>query len=46
MMYAKLIKDKPHPKELVGEYTWNSPLPFNKFMEENINETGVSPTSF
>ena len=24
MMYAKLIKDKPYPKELVGEYTWNS----------------------
>ena len=46
MMYAKLIKDKPHPKELVGEYTWNSHLPFNKFMEENINETGVSQYHF
>ncbi len=46
MMYAKLIKDKLHPKELVGEYTWNSQLPFNKFMEENINETGVSQYHF
>jgi len=46
MMYAKLIKDKPHPKELVGEYTWNSHLPFNKFMEENIHETGVSQYHF
>lgn len=46
MMLAKLIKDNPHPKELVGEYTWNSHLPFNKFMEENINETGVSQYHF
>ena len=30
----------------VGEYTWHSHLPFNKFMEENINETGVSQYHF
>lgn len=46
MIYAKLIGENVDPKEFVGEYTWNNQTPFNKFMEERINDTGVSQYHF
>ncbi len=46
LMYAKLIADKVPPKDLVGSYTWNSYTPFNKYMEERPNDTGVSQYHF
>ena len=46
MVYGKLIGENVDPKEFVGEYTWNNQTPFNKFMEERINDTGVSQYHF
>ena len=46
LMYAKLISNNVHPKEFVGEYTWKSYTPFNKFMDERPNDVGVSQYHF
>ena len=46
LTYAKLLSDNVHPKELVGAYTWKSHQPFNKYMDERPNDTGVSQYHF
>ena len=46
LLIGKLIGENVDPKEFVGEYTWNNQTPFNKFMEERINDTGVSQYHF
>ena len=44
--YAKLIGEKVDARELTGEYLWNNETPFNKFMDERPNDTGVAQYHF
>ena len=44
--YAKLIGENVDPRDLTGDYLWNNMTPFNKFMEERPNDTGVSQYHF
>ena len=41
--YAKLIGENVDPRDLTGDYLWDNMTPFNKFMEERPNDTGVCP---
>ena len=34
------------PRDLTGDYPWDNMTPFNKFMEERPNDTGVSQYHF
>lgn len=44
--YAKLIGENVDPRDLTGDYLWDNMTPFNKFMEERPNDTGVSQYHF
>mgnify|MGYP001157408753 FL=1 len=44
--YAKLIGENVDPRDLTGDYLWENNVPFNKFMEERPNDTGVSQYHF
>ena len=44
--YAKLIGENVDPRDLTGDYLWDNNVPFNKFMEERPNDTGVSQYHF
>ena len=44
--YAKLIGENVDPRDLTGDYLWKNQTPFNKFMEERPNDTGVSQYHF
>mgnify|MGYP001264511529 FL=1 len=44
--YAKLIGENVDPRDLTGDYLWENQTPFNKFMEERPNDTGVSQYHF
>ncbi len=46
MCYAKLIGENVDPRDLTGDYLWKNLTPFNKFMEERPNDTGVSQYHF
>lgn len=44
--YAKLIGENVDPRDFTGDYLWDNMTPFNKFMEERPNDTGVSQYHF
>ena len=44
--YAKLIGEKCDPRDMTGDYLWDNRVPFNKFMDERPNDTGVSQYHF
>lgn len=44
--YAKLIGENVDPRDMTGDYLWKNETPFNKFMEERPNDTGVSQYHF
>tara|TARA_B110000967_G_scaffold92364_1_gene95011 strand:+ start:703 stop:2166 length:1464 start_codon:yes stop_codon:yes gene_type:complete len=44
--FAKLIGEQCNPRDMTGDYLWNNNVPFNKFIDERPNDTGVSQYHF